>query len=178
MGAANLARERFAEFIGEALPLMERHKRELSPYPDVPLGVAIERYCALDDAGILRVYTARIDGKLVGYSVFFVQRHLHYESLLVGVQDVLWIAPEHRGGFLGARFVKFIDAQLAIEGVQVSVQHVKLKHPDLGRLLVMYGYEASETVYLKRLDLCARLGRGEDQEKRIAPAEHLLEEVS
>src|SRR5690349_2940560 len=44
----------------------------------IPLAPNWSAYKHLEDAGVLRIFTAREDGALVGYAVFLVQKHLHY----------------------------------------------------------------------------------------------------
>jgi GNAT superfamily N-acetyltransferase len=152
MPRVTLQRETWQSAYADAQPLLRCHWREIAHYPDIPLDVDAASYEQVEAAGMLRIYTARLDGKLVGYAAFIVSPSLHYKGSIQAKQDVLYVDPAHRGGTIGARLVKFSDAHLAIEGVQVVMQHVKLSHPLLGRLLVLRGYEPIETLYAKRLD--------------------------
>lgn len=157
----------------EITPLLVAHWREIATFQDIELSPAVDVYEASEDAGILRIFTVRNGGlrrndgghnsscqcsncaaiaaqSLVGYAIYFVRPAPHYRHSLQAVQDVLFLHPSVRGG-TGYKFIAWCDEQLAAEGVQVVAQHVKLSH-DFGQLLVRQGYEAVETIYVKRLD--------------------------
>lgn len=155
MGKVTFQREGFAAVIDEADALLFLHWKEVAHYPDIPLAVDRPVYEAMDAAGILRIYTARDEsGKLIGYAAFIVGPNSHYStSGNQAKQDVLFVAPDARLHRVGLQLVKFCDAQLQAEGIQVVMHHVKLAHPALGRLLVHEGYEPVETIFAKRLDI-------------------------
>ena len=135
----------------EVVPLLESHWREIAHYPDIKLNPDIEAYNTLESKGLLRCYTARVNGVLVGYAVYVVRGNPHYLDSLQAVQDVLFVLPEYRQSRIGIRLIKFSDEQLAGEGVQVVMQHVKVAH-DFGPLLERLGYEKVEYIFSKRLD--------------------------
>jgi len=143
--------ESFSTFYPDAIPLLERHWEEIAHFQDIPLDVDLVLYQAMEEAGALRCFAARIDGELVGYVVYLVRANGHYRKSLQAVQDVLFIAPEHRRSGLGFSMVKAADDALRAEGVQAVYQHSKLAF-DIGPFLLPQGYEAVETIYVKRLD--------------------------
>ena len=155
-------REDFAEVYSEALPLLERHAKEIAHYQDIQLNVAVERYRLADEAGGLRVYTARTGatGALIAYAAFFMAFNPHFKSSLQAVQDVLYVQPEWRGRMVGFRLIRFSENELRKEGVQAVYQHEKIAHPELGKLLLRMGYEAVDTIYAKRLDSPVRIVKG------------------
>lgn len=134
----------------EAMPLLLQHWREIAHYPDIILNPDREAYARCEDAGMLRCFTARDDGRLVGYAVFFVRPSLHYADSIQASQDVLYVDPASRGG-LGFRFVRWCDEQLARTAVQAVYHHVKAAH-NFGPLLERQGYELVDLIYAKRLD--------------------------
>ena len=136
--------------LDEALPLLRAHWAEIAHYPDIPLEVDAQTYERSEAAGIVRCFTARTAGALVGYALFFVRHAPHYASSLQAVQDVVYLAPAVRGG-TGFRFIAWCDAQLAAEGVQAVYHHVKRAH-DFGPLLERQGYALVDLIYAKRLD--------------------------
>lgn len=150
--------EIFDTFFLEAKPLLERHKAEIAHYPDIPLDVDTDRYRMAENAGTLRIYTARLNRgpseplTLMGYGVFFVNTNAHYRSSLQAVQDVLYVDPDQRLGRVGIDLIRFCDRELRRDGVQAVYHHVKLAHPALGVLLAREGYEHVEAIYSKRLD--------------------------
>jgi hypothetical protein len=134
----------------ELMPLLEAHWREIQHYPDIPLALDLDGYAAAQHAGCLRTYTARRDGALVGYACFVVRAGLHHRTSLQATQDALYLAPEARSA-TGAAFIRWCDAQLQAEGVQVVYQHVTSAR-DFGPLLERLGYSQVERIYSKRLD--------------------------
>ena len=149
---SSFARERMHDLWPELEPLIREHWLEVAHYLDIPLDPDRDAYNAMEDAGAVRAYTARIKGVLVGYVIYFVRPNLHYSGSKQAVQDVLFIAPEHRGG-LGFRLLRWSHERLRDEGVQVVYQHVKVK-PGLnfGPVLERMGYELIDNIYGKRLD--------------------------
>lgn len=148
----NYQRERAHDVYDEMAPLFARHYLEIAHYQDIPLDPDRSAYENAEDAGNLRVYTARRNGVLIGYAVYFVRANIHYRSSVQAAQDILFIAPEHRRSRVGLELVKYCDAQLALDGVQVVYQHVKIAHDNLGALIEHVGYERIEYIYGKRLD--------------------------
>jgi GNAT superfamily N-acetyltransferase len=146
-----IAREPFHLIYPDAAPLLRRHWEEIAHYQDIPLDVDEGAYAAIEGAGQLRCFGARLDGELVGYAAYFVRHNAHYRASLQATQDVLFVAPEHRKSRIGWKLIKFADDALRAEGVQVVLQHSKVAH-DIGPILKRQGYEAVDTIYAKRLD--------------------------
>jgi hypothetical protein len=70
----------------DARPLLEKHWEEIALNKDViKLNPDWDAYADLEDAGILKIFTARSDGKLIGYFVVFVKAHIHYKDHLRGI---------------------------------------------------------------------------------------------
>jgi len=145
-------RETLAQVWAEALPLLAEQARELAPYPDIAFNPDRVAYEQAEQAGMLRIFTVRVDGVLAGYAVFFIRTNPHYCDSLQAVQDVLWLAPAYRRGGLGLQLIASCDTALKAEGVQVVLHHAKLKSPALGQVLLKLGYEPIDTIYTKRLD--------------------------
>ena len=143
--------EMFDEMYNEGGPLIQAHYEEITANPDIPLAPDVDRYHELEQAGKLRVFTARDCGTLIGYVIVTVAYGLHYKTSLQATQDVVYLAPEYRGKRIGMRFLDYVDDNLRKEGVQVVYQHSKIAHPALGRMLERIGYTAVETVYQRRL---------------------------
>ena len=142
-------REKFVDVIDEALPLIENHFKEVDAHTDLGLDIDRIRYADLDDMGSLRVFTVRTpENVLAGYACFIVNYNLHYKTRLCAIQDVLYVAPEHRG--FGYLFIERCDQALKSEGVELVLQSVTVKH-DFSRSLIRLGYKEQETLYAKRL---------------------------
>jgi GNAT superfamily N-acetyltransferase len=147
------AQECVQDVMAEIEPLLRAHYLEIAHFQDIPLNPDFDRYVRAERAGALRIYTARRNTDLVGYAIYFVQPHLHYSGSLQAQQDVLYLTPETRKGGAGLWLIRYADQELASEGVQVVIQHVKAR-PDLnfGPLLERLGYELMDHLYVKRLD--------------------------
>jgi len=139
----------------EILPLLHEHKEEIAHYPDIELAPDVEAYNHAEGAGVLRCYTARVNGALMGYAVFFVKRNMHYRHSLQAVQDVLFVTKSHRHGRVGLQLIRYSEEQLRAEGVQVVYQHLKLAIPQTIALFHKLGYEDIDLIVGKRLDRVA-----------------------
>lgn len=144
--------ERSVDLWPEITPLIAQHYEEIAHHKDIPLDPDVERYNAMDDAGLLRCFTARDCGRLIGYAIFICGPNLHYKSTKIANQDVLFLAPEARNGTTAMRFFDFFEKRLAGEGWQLTMQHEKIAHPALGRLAERRGYEPMDRIWVKRLD--------------------------
>lgn len=141
-------RESIASAMPEAAKLLEQHYQELTWRKDkIALAPDEKRYRELDRLGFLRVYTARKRGRLIGYAVYMVGPHLHYKQTIYANNDVLFIDPEERG-MAGIKLIRFAEADLAAQGVQVVCLHVKA-YNDWGVLAKRMGYDPTDTVYQK-----------------------------
>lgn len=129
--------------------LLELHHEEMSLNKDsLRLAPIWSRYAALEAAEAFVAFTARKDGELIGYSAFFVNRHLHYEDLVSAVNDVLFLHPTHRRGLTGVKLIKFSEQQLRVLGAQSFSWYAKYDS-NLARLLTHLGYKSEEAVFVK-----------------------------
>lgn len=157
-------RERVVDLFDEARPLYEAHYKEIAHFQDIPLQVNEDGYRAMEEAGLLRVYTARDCGELVGYVVFKVGPNLRYMTSLQALQDILYVDKSRRGLLIGKGLIDHAYARLKAEGCQVVYQHAKAgpevvaalkalkpRH-DVGRFFEWTGHELIDLVYGKRLD--------------------------
>lgn len=141
-------RESFSSSFPEAKLLTQLHYDEIAWKKDkIPLSIDHVKYEAMDRAGSLRVYTARKDNKLVGYAIFIVGRHLHYDTTLYANNDVLYVDPRQRGT-AGLRLIDFSEAALKTEGVHVVILHIKT-YNDWSPVAVRKGYEPTDRVFQK-----------------------------
>lgn len=145
------AREAASVVLKDGCELFRRHSREQEHDQTIPLDVDDARYLLADEIGILRVYTCREDGVLVGYACFCLAFSLRHKTSFQATQDSLYLAPEYRKGSVGIRFLRYIESQLRSESVQVVRQHT---HPgtSLDSILPKMGYEHVHNEYEKRLD--------------------------
>ena len=131
--------------------LLQEHYAELTLNKDrVKLNPRWSQYKALELVGAFVVFTARDGEKLVGYSAFFVQHHIHYADLVHAHNDVLFLTKEHRQGTAGIRLIKFCESQLKSIGVAKLTFHAKVD-TSLIPILRRLGYQLEEVVQGKFL---------------------------
>jgi GNAT superfamily N-acetyltransferase len=133
----------------EIAPLLEAHYREIAHYPD-PLRVDYARYLRAEAMGQLRLFTIRVEGALVGYADFTLDKSPKY-GILQASQGDLFLLPEYRRGRVGIRFIRWCDEALKTERVMVVYQHTKIAHPAMGKVLEHLGYEPIDIIWGKRL---------------------------
>lgn len=145
------AEEKFENIYLEMLPLLYKHYEEIAHYQDIKLEVDDKKYIALTRMGVFRLFTARdpAANELLGYQGFMISNNIHYSSSVQAVEDVLYVHPQRRG--FGAKFIRWVDDELARSGIQVVYRHVKKAH-NHGPLLVRQNYTEIDHIYGKRLD--------------------------
>ena len=143
------SQEKFDDVIDEVFPLLQQHHKETSFYEDIPMQVNQRTYSALCKAGCLKIYTYRLKGVLVGYSVYTMMKSLRRKDCLEASQNVLFIHPAKRG--FGEDFLRYCDDRLKEEGVKIVFQKVTNKL-DFSPMLKRMGYQEIEHTYGRRLD--------------------------
>ena len=134
-------------FADEAMQLFKDHYDEIAERTDViELDPNLEQYNMLYEKGMLEIHTARDDGKLVGYSLWFVTKHIHYKKSITASSDVLYISPNYRKGMLGYKFIKWTTEEIKKRNPQRILFHVK-PFLDYGHLLERLGGNFFEKIY-------------------------------
>lgn len=129
--------------------LCERHWEEIAHNKDkIKLDPDWERYEGMAKAGVLHLTTARREGVLVGYVVYFLVYHVHYRKSLTAIADVLYLVPEERLGRTGIRLLQQSEESLKGMGVQRIIQNVKIDK-DWSPILTHLGYKPFERLYTK-----------------------------
>lgn len=147
----DFAREVYSDsLIEEMLPLWRAHYEEIALYKDIALSPLFAVYLHAEKTGALRIFTARSEGRLVGYEVFFIHLHPHYSSALEAVQDILFLSNEMRHGWIGYRFIRWCDDQLDQTGAKVVFRCVSNMH-DYAPLLERAGYRQHDVLYSRRV---------------------------
>lgn len=143
--------EPFDNAYADAAELLKLHYAEIAPFKDLfKIKCNVVFYRKLEEAGTLRVVTARHDGRLVGYFVFVIARHPHYMDTLVANEDMKFLLPDYRGG-TGMRLIKFAEDMARAVGCKVILQRSKAKS-EHGPMYRRLGYELMDEIYAKRLD--------------------------
>ena len=147
----DFALENIANVRREIEPLLEQHYKEIALNKDIiKLNPDWRAYAQLDAINGLRIYTARKDGKLMGYFVVIVSRSLHYKDHLFANNDVIFLTKTARKGLTGMKLVKYAIASLKAEGI--TKLHVNTKmHQPFDPIMERLGFEEIETVFSKVL---------------------------
>lgn len=147
----NINVESIGEVRGQIDPLLRAHYEEIALHRDqIPLDPDWDRYRMLERDGKLIVIAARNDERdLVGYAVFFVQPHMHYQQTLYAINDVLYVYPQYRGR-AGLKIVRFAEEIFTAMGVDRLLWHIKVEH-DFRPLMHRLGYADEDVIVGKML---------------------------
>ena len=133
--------EPYDQVVDDIRPLLVEHHAELAMFKnEIPLDPDYAAYEAGCAAGLLRIYTVRLGGALIGYAIFAVQpRHTHYAHRWA-INDILWLHPAHRKFGIGTELCDFYEEDLRRGGPIVIHIETKEWAPELAMLLRSRGY--------------------------------------
>lgn len=140
-----------ANLVSDMRPLLIEHNREV-PQLGLPIDPDFSIYKTMNESKALRIFTARVADLLVGYQVYFVGYHPHRRGSLEATQDVLYLEPEVRQGYVGLKFIKFCDTELCKENIRV-IHHPIAAEKDFGKILERMGYTLTDLVYSRKLEV-------------------------
>lgn len=130
-------------------PLLDKHWQEIALNKDkIKLNPDWEAYHNLEQEGLLKIFTAREEDKLVGYFVVVVQRNLHYKDHLFAVNDIIFLHPDYRKGRTGIKLIQFAEQCLKEDGVSVLSINTKV-HKPFDVLMEFLRFRLIERVYSK-----------------------------
>lgn len=144
-------RESLRDVIDDVQPLLQLHYDELTLHKEVvKLDPRWDQYFLLEQLECFTVFTARDDGRLIGYNAFFLNRHMHYGDLLVAQNDVLFVHPDARRGAMALRFLDYSEQALRALGAHKLGYHIKFNR-DWRPILYRRGYTDEEVMCAKLL---------------------------
>lgn len=150
MSKIQITEEKGNDIKTELYPLLEKHWNEIAQFKDFPLAPNWKLYDVLENQGLYKMFTARCEGKLIGYVSYTLQGHHHYATTLHAMDDVLFVDPEYRTGRLGLELIKFAEQELRKYGAKVIYHHTKAAH-NIGKLFEHLDYELTDLIYAKKL---------------------------
>ena len=109
-----------------------------------------ESYGALEEAGTLKIFTARNGSNLVGYFVVLVGRSLHYKDHIFAENDIIYLHKDYRKGYTGIKLIKFAEKCLKEDGVSILKVNTKVHQP-FDTLMSFLKFNLIERVYTKYL---------------------------
>lgn len=149
MAKLEFAHESLTQVRREIEPLLKQHWEEIALNKEkIKLNPDWKQYGRLDAMNALRFYTARSDGKLVGYFVVIINKNMHYQDHLFATNDIIFLAESHRKGTAGIKLIKYAEEKLRAEGVSVMVINTK-EHQSFDKVLERLEFNLTEKVYSK-----------------------------
>ena len=142
-------REDLYKIKDEISNLLQGHWEEIALNKEkIKLNPDWDAYSALYESGKLGIYTARKNNKLIGYFVVIANSNPHYKDHLFAVNDIIYLVPEHRKGFVGIKLIKYAEKDLKNFGVSVFTINTKV-HKPFDSVLERLGFNLIERVYSK-----------------------------
>ena len=135
-----------------AKPLLEElitdHWNEVATNKDViKLDPDWDAYAKLEEMNMLLTLCLFVNDVLVGYSIFIINRALHYRTTAVAFNDVIYLTPKYRQGLggYGIRLIHAAEKHLKSMSVDKITYHIKLDH-NWAPVLERIGYVAEEVM--------------------------------
>lgn len=124
--------------------MAQKHWNETQQHRhDQPFSPSFERYAQVEAVGGYVQFTARVEGRMVGYAGIYIVPSMHTQSLIC-VEDTWYLKPEYRKGFNAVKFFRFMEDYCRSRGVH----EVTLTAPIHTRAEVIHrylGYKAVAT---------------------------------
>lgn len=144
--------ERYSDILEELKPLHLAHWQETEGYRHgLEFAPDYVRYVQFNDIGFYRQFTCRDDaGKLVGNIGMYVTDSMHTRNK-VATEDTLYLLPEARHGWIAARFVQFVEAELKkLAPIEINITIKEVNR--LPKLMTRLGYLKTAIQYSKTLE--------------------------
>lgn len=145
------AQEHMYDIWDEIIEISSKHWSETESYrhgqrfnPDR------ERYFAFDQMGIYHQFTARDEGRLVGYGGIYVMPSMHTQQLIAS-EDTYFLLPEYRKGRNALNFFRFMEQRLAEMGVIEISLSTKNSNPTAEKIVSYMKYEFVEKRWSKHI---------------------------
>jgi GNAT superfamily N-acetyltransferase len=141
--------ESWEQYFGdpEREALWLQHYAEFEPVHQhrMPFGPDIEAYSELARQGKLQITTVRRDGRLIGYCLVVITRHIHY-NVRCGMEDSYYLAKSERKGLIGYRLIGEATAAAKRAGC-VRLYFMTKEFRPIEVLLDRLGFEKLDSVW-------------------------------
>jgi GNAT superfamily N-acetyltransferase len=147
----DFAIEPLAQCWDEIMALAEGHWQETEAHHhEQGFNPKRERYEQYEKPGWYVQFTARVDGRLIGFAGMYLVPSMHSQAL-IATEDTWYLAPDYRGkGRTFMRFYAFIEAEMKRRGAV----EINMSVPIVGaasRLLEALDYQPVKVHYCKLL---------------------------
>lgn len=136
------------ELIQELSFLTELSWKEAACAPDSTYDPDWEKYTQLNEMNILRLFTVRMEGLLVGYLTFIVGPTLHSRNVMHALHDSMYILKHNRKNGTAKNLIIYAEDKLKQDGVNTMVMTVMI-HRDFSVTLKQLGFKQSESSFIK-----------------------------
>lgn len=134
----------------EIMVLAEAHWMETEEYRHgQPFNPIFERYNQYDTAGWLFQFTARDEGKLVGYATMYLVPSMHTQ-MQIATEDTWFLLPEYRKGRNAIRFYNFVQDEMFKRGAKEVIMTAKMTN-HAGKILEYLDFKPVAVQYSKQL---------------------------
>lgn len=131
--------------------LFEDHWQEVAKNKKVMvLKPDYDKYRFLEESGIMRTLVAYEDDVVIGYSVNFIQPHLHYSDLISCYNDIVFLTKEKRNSPVGLKLLRATEKAAKEWGADMMLWHVK-EGTSIDSILPRLGYGVQDIVYSKTI---------------------------
>lgn len=143
------------EFFSEALineiaPLTVLSWEEANCSPGTPYDPDWDKYTALNEMDLLRLFTVRNDkDELVGYVTFMVSSTLHSKDITQALHDSMFILKPYRKSGVAKALLEYTEKEFKSEGIDMIIMMV-MCHRDYSSTLKALGYKQTEMTFIKR----------------------------
>ena len=131
----------------EIAPLAELEWEE-SGHPTEALCIDWDSYFDLEEKGLLKFFTARVEGRLAGYFVVIYMNPFTTKGKPIAIYDSVYVCRDYRG--IGKKLFSFVEGCVKEDGVDRVLASSSAKNP-IGSFLERMGYYEIETKYEKVL---------------------------
>ena len=123
----------------ECIELAKKHWWETEAYRhNQPFAPDFERYNQFAQVGWFLMFTARDEGKLVGYAGMYLVQSMHTQKM-IATEDTWFLLPEYRKGRNAIRFYNFVEKECRSRGATEITMTVKTVN-QAGKILEYLGY--------------------------------------
>lgn len=157
MSKAELTIEGWTEVWPAILELFSLHREEIGR-KDIfdPLDIDSELVIQMEAANGLRIITARSDGDLVGYCIWYLSPNIETKGQLLATQGPWYVLPEWRTQGLGLELMRYALSVVKDAGAKLALLHhwvnpADPSRPDISKLFAFLGAIEVERVYALKL---------------------------
>lgn len=138
------------EFLGQQ-KLFQEHYDEIAKNKSVMvIGMNTEKYLQAEKEGILFILGVFNGEEFVGYVTNFIFNHLHYKTVKVCNNDLIFVQKEHRKNKVGRMLIKQTEVMAKELGAKIVFWHAK-QNTSLEKMMPEIGYNIQEIVFSKEI---------------------------